>query len=210
MSWSTKEELPTPSSHCSDCIRFVGDDRRFRDSNFPSCTFCFRQGFERAKLLQSTNLIRRSSAECRWKRLQSRLRHGMSHENKVLRSWKEIAAYLGKGVRTVQRWEQLLGLPIKRQKAKAMGTVVASTDELDRWLLTGWAQRAIETNEKLRPSIDDYRRLRQTNRELTHGLALAVQRLKDKSEELARAASPGKTASTPTQKPIRFASRKRS
>jgi|SRR5215469_1789120 len=132
--------------------------RRFRNSNFPSCTFCFRQGFERAKLQQSTNLIRRSSAECQWKRLQSRLRHGMSHENKVLRSWKERAAYLGRGVRTVQRWEQLLGLPIKRQKAKAMGTVVASTDELDRWLLTGWAQRAIETNEKLRPSIDDYRR----------------------------------------------------
>ena len=52
--------------------------------------------------------------------------------------------------------------------------------------------------------------LRQTNRELTHGLALAVQRLKDKSEELARAASPGKTASAPTQKPIRSAGRKRS
>jgi len=142
------------------------------------------------------------------KGLQSRLRHGMSHEAKVLHSWKEIAAYLGKGVRTVQRWEELFGLPVKRPKKTATkGTVVASTDELDQWLLTGWAQRAIETNEKQRPSIDDYRRLHQTNRELTDGLARAVQRLK---EELARAESPGKTTSTPTKKPIRSAGRKRS
>jgi|SRR5215469_5471905 len=129
----------------------------------------------------------------------------MSHETKVLRSWKEIAAYLGKGVRTVQRWEQLLGLPVKRQREKAKGTVAASTDQLDQWLLTEWAQRAIETNGKLRPSVDDYTRLRQTNRELTLGLARAVQRLKDKSEQLARAASPaGKTTSTPREKPIRL------
>ena len=135
-------------------------------------------------------------------------RHGMSHEAKVLRSWKEIAAYLGKGVRTVQRWEELFGLPVKRPKETATkGTVVASTDELDQWLLTGWAQRAIETNEKQRPSIDDYRRLHQTNRELTDGLARAVQRLK---EELARAESPGKTTSIPTKKPIRSVGRKRS
>ena len=141
------------------------------------------------------------------KGLQSRLRHGMSHEAKVLHSWKEIAAYLGKGVRTVQRWEQLLGLPVQRLKNRTKGTVEASTDELDQWLLMGWAQRAIETNEKQRPSIDDYRRLHQTNRELTDGLARAVQRLK---EELARAESPGKTTSTPTKKPIRSAGRKRS
>ena len=132
----------------------------------------------------------------------------MSHEAKVLHSWKEIAAYLGKGVRTVQRWEELFGLPVKRPtKTATKGTVVASTDELDQWLLTGWAQRAIETNEKQRPSIDDYRRLHQTNRELTDGLARAVQRLK---EELARAESPGKTTSIPTKKPIRSVGRKRS
>ena len=146
--------------------------------------------------------------KCQWKRLWSHFRYGMSQEAKVLNSWQEIAAYLGKGVRTVQRWEQLLGLPVKRPKKTGHGSVVvASTDELDQWLLTGWAQRAIETNEKQRPSIDDYRRLHQTNRELTDGLARAVQSLK---EELARAESPGKTTSTPTKKPIRSAGRKRS
>src|SRR6266550_1743785 len=31
-----------------------------------------------------------------------------------LESWKEIAAYLGKGVRTVVRWEKTEGLPVHR------------------------------------------------------------------------------------------------
>ena len=31
-----------------------------------------------------------------------------------LDSWKEIAAYLGRGVRTVQRWEREEGLPVHR------------------------------------------------------------------------------------------------
>ena len=29
-----------------------------------------------------------------------------------LESWKEIAAYLGRDVRTAQRWERLGGLPV--------------------------------------------------------------------------------------------------
>ena len=31
-----------------------------------------------------------------------------------LNGWKEIAAFLGKGVRTVQRWEREQGLPVHR------------------------------------------------------------------------------------------------
>ncbi len=31
----------------------------------------------------------------------------------VLNSWKEIACYLGRGVRTVQRYERDLGLPVR-------------------------------------------------------------------------------------------------
>jgi len=150
--------------------------------------------------------------KCQWKRLWSHFRYGMSQEAKFLNSWQEIAAYLGKGVRTVQRWEQLLGLPVKRPKKTGHGSVVvASTDELDQWLATGWEQRGIETNEKLRRSIDDHRRLRQTNRELTHGVARAVHSLKDEFEKFARAvSSAAKTTSTPTEKPIRSAGRKRS
>ena len=32
----------------------------------------------------------------------------------LLNSWKEIAAYMGRGVRTLQRWERDLALPVRR------------------------------------------------------------------------------------------------
>lgn len=52
---------------------------------------------------------------------------------KILTSWKEIAQYLGKGVRTVQRWEREAGLPVRRQTASSPHAVMAMTDELDGW-----------------------------------------------------------------------------
>ena len=52
----------------------------------------------------------------------------------VLNSWKEIAAYLGRGVRTVQRYERELGLPVRRPRGKSRSAVIAMTDELDAWL----------------------------------------------------------------------------
>ena len=52
----------------------------------------------------------------------------------VLNSWKEIAAYLGRGVRTVQRWEAELGLPVRRPRGKERSAVIALKADLDRWL----------------------------------------------------------------------------
>jgi hypothetical protein len=52
----------------------------------------------------------------------------------VLNSWKEIAAYLGRGVRTVQRWEQELGLPVRRPRGKERSAVIALKPDLDAWL----------------------------------------------------------------------------
>ncbi len=52
----------------------------------------------------------------------------------VLSSWKEIAAYLGKGVRTAQRWERELRLPVRRPIAHNKRIVIALPDELDGWL----------------------------------------------------------------------------
>jgi phage terminase Nu1 subunit (DNA packaging protein) len=52
----------------------------------------------------------------------------------VLNSWKEIAAYMGRGVRTVQRWEQELGLPVRRPRGKERSAVIALKPDLDRWL----------------------------------------------------------------------------
>ncbi len=52
----------------------------------------------------------------------------------ILNSWKEIARYFDRGVRTVQRWEQALGLPVHRVAQSDRAPVFAYSYELDRWL----------------------------------------------------------------------------
>jgi len=54
--------------------------------------------------------------------------------DQVLNSWKEIAAYLGRGVRTVQRWERELRLPVRRPRGKDRSAVIALKSDLDKWL----------------------------------------------------------------------------
>jgi hypothetical protein len=51
----------------------------------------------------------------------------------VLGSWKEIAQFLGKGVRTVQRWEHELQLPVHRPSGARKGVVIAFPEELQKW-----------------------------------------------------------------------------
>jgi tetratricopeptide (TPR) repeat protein len=50
-----------------------------------------------------------------------------------LDSWKEIAAYLGKGERTAKRWEAERGLPVHRVPG-GRGSVYAFASELEGWL----------------------------------------------------------------------------
>lgn len=52
---------------------------------------------------------------------------------RILSTWKEIAAYLNRGVRTVQRWESTYKLPVRRSSADAQ-SVFAFADEIDAWL----------------------------------------------------------------------------
>lgn len=54
--------------------------------------------------------------------------------NERLDSWKEIAAYLGRDVRTVQRWERTEGLPVKRHLHQSQYTVYAFLPEIDTWM----------------------------------------------------------------------------
>src|SRR5262245_40849495 len=51
-----------------------------------------------------------------------------------LDSWKEIAAYLNRDVRTVQRWEKTANLPIRRLQNPGLRAVFAYTADLDEWL----------------------------------------------------------------------------
>lgn len=50
-----------------------------------------------------------------------------------LDSWKAIAAYLNRGVRTVRRWEREEGLPVHRHVHRVLGSVYAYTEEIDAW-----------------------------------------------------------------------------
>jgi seryl-tRNA synthetase len=61
-------------------------------------------------------------------------------DGRIFSSWKEIAAFLGKGVRTVQRWEKTLGLPVRRPNGTASNVVVATENDLRRWMNEGGDQ----------------------------------------------------------------------
>jgi hypothetical protein len=54
--------------------------------------------------------------------------------DQILNSWKEIARYLNRGVRTVQRWEAELGLPVRRPRGRRRSAVIAMRSEIDEWL----------------------------------------------------------------------------
>jgi TolB-like protein/tetratricopeptide (TPR) repeat protein len=57
----------------------------------------------------------------------------MAEADDRLDSWKEIAAYLRRGVRTVRRWERDEGLPVHRHVHRVLGSVYAFKSEIDRW-----------------------------------------------------------------------------
>ncbi len=61
-----------------------------------------------------------------------------------LDSWKEIATYLKRAVRTVQRWEKEEGLPVHRHHHQKQGSVYAHRQELDAW----WHQRQADTDRQ--------------------------------------------------------------
>lgn len=57
---------------------------------------------------------------------------GSQTKPRLLNSWKEIARYLGRGVRTVQRWEHN-GLPVHRIGIGSRAPVWADVQDIDTW-----------------------------------------------------------------------------
>lgn len=60
-----------------------------------------------------------------------------SIDGEKLESWKEIAAFFRREVRTVQLWEKREGLPVRRQHHKKIGSIFAYRTDLERW----WRER---------------------------------------------------------------------
>ena len=54
--------------------------------------------------------------------------------NTVLRSWKDIARYVGASVKTVQRWEHTYEFPVRRVNPSKGSIVFAFPKEVEDWL----------------------------------------------------------------------------
>lgn len=52
----------------------------------------------------------------------------------LLSGWKQVGAYLGRGPRTAQRWERVLGLPVHRLRTTHGMAVYGLKGEIDGWL----------------------------------------------------------------------------
>jgi hypothetical protein len=124
---------------------------------------------------------------------------GENYRAPILTSWKEIASYLGKGVRTAQRWEQCMGLPVRRPEgAKNKNKVLAHTADLDAWLESRWERRPayqkrdlpegsallprVVSGQNLIQEIGRCRKLLGTSLELHEELRAAVQVLRREFE----------------------------
>jgi len=121
----------------------------------------------------------------------------VSEDSTVLSSWKDIAKYLGKGVRTVQRWERQLGLPVRRPNGVSQkSAVVLYRGDVDAWLATRFSARTLEKNEArttqssrsarttLREGIRTARELRAANQELTEQISHTIRMLTERCELL--------------------------
>ena len=56
------------------------------------------------------------------------------HDERRLKSWKEIATFLNCDERTAKRWETTRGLPVRRLQAGPRSGVFAYPSELQAWL----------------------------------------------------------------------------
>jgi len=108
---------------------------------------------------------------------------GEKPEVKYLSSWKEIANYMGKGVRTVQRYEAKFGLPVRRPAGKSRASVVATRADIDAWVLSSPLRAAVHeaVKEVLEhdPELAEIRQGMQEMRELRR----EMQALRDKTKE---------------------------
>lgn len=65
-----------------------------------------------------------------------------------LDSWKEIAVYLKRSARCVQRWERHEDLPIHRHQHRRGATVYAFPADLDAWLRQRLPPQEIAAHER--------------------------------------------------------------
>lgn len=108
--------------------------------------------------------------------------------SKMLSSWKEIAHFFGKGVRTVQRWEKTLDLPIHRPPGAPSNVVLARTSDLEEWMHRGPVSRAELDGPMVAGSTESIASLAGLEREVAYlaeivGIAVPVADAASSSED---------------------------
>jgi len=107
----------------------------------------------------------------------------------ILTGWKDIAKYLGMGVRTVQRYEQEHGLPIRRPAGRHKSSVIAVKAELDGWVTAAPLRESFRLSpvaldqdallKEFRRNIAELHRLRQETSELRKTLHSSMELLRN-------------------------------
>ena len=109
-----------------------------------------------------------------------------SQHPEFLNSWKEIANYMGRGVRTVQRYEAQFGLPVRRPAGKSRSSVIATRAEIDAWVAAAPYREKYQlakatqsgspdrTLEAVKIGLEEMRRLRDHMMELRAETHLAL------------------------------------
>jgi hypothetical protein len=117
-------------------------------------------------------------------------------DRQYLTSWKEIAAYMRCGVRTVQRYEREFGLPVRRPTGKLRGAVMATRAEIDAWVAAGPIRKAfqlvrVEQNSrtrsqtnKIEDGVIEMGKLKEQMRELCIETRTALNLLRDRVSSL--------------------------
>ena len=107
----------------------------------------------------------------------------------ILNGWKEIAEYLGRGIRTVQRWEDR-GLPVRHPTGSSRGAVIAMSEDVDRWVRRHRAQ-AHDPAESERILLANLELLSAKHRQLVLEQMELTKRLKQHRKELHAKIAPG-------------------
>lgn len=116
----------------------------------------------------------------------------ISRERNELTSWKQIAEYLQKAIRTAQRWEAQFGLPVQRPDPQKKSAVRTSREELDRWVATRWSSRSAKPAApgikqlNVRKEIEESHLLRAERQRLLGELRMERERLQHELEVAGR------------------------
>lgn len=119
-------------------------------------------------------------------------------EPEFLNSWKEISSYMGRGVRTLQRYEIQFGLPIRRPSGRSRSAVMATRAELDAWVAASPIRESYQLSNvqgkrsaidmtAMKDAMQEMQKLKQQMRELRAEHQLALNLFIDSVHNLHRA-----------------------